>query len=84
VSVVLFTRQVRALDRLTRSTRRAGGKAMTRAEVIRALVDALISSGLRLDEHASESALGDYVAHRLGVYRSRRSRERRTSRRRSS
>jgi hypothetical protein len=78
VSVVLFARQVRALDRLTRSTRRADGKPMTRAEVIRALVDALISSRVRLNLHASEAALGDYIARRLGSGRGRGSRARRS------
>jgi hypothetical protein len=47
VSVVMFERQVLELDRLTTTIRSKTGAHLTRAEVIRALLDAL--SGSRLD-----------------------------------
>jgi hypothetical protein len=65
--VVLFNRQVERLDRLSRAARRSGGKAMTRAEIIRALIDALIASRTSLADHNSEAALRTYVGERLGA-----------------
>ena len=65
VSVVLFERQVASLDRLTRNVRRTIGKTMTRAEIIRALIDGLIASRIDVTEHASEAALRAHVARRL-------------------
>jgi hypothetical protein len=63
--VVLFERQVKSLDRLTRDVRRKSGRAMTRAEIIRALIDGLIVSGIRLTDHGSEAALRSHIAARL-------------------
>jgi hypothetical protein len=65
VSVVLFERQIVHLDRLTTEVRRKSGKAMTRAEVIRALIDGFISSGIDVSAHASEAALRAQIAQRL-------------------
>ena len=65
VSVVLFERQVASLDRLTQDVRRKIGKTMTRAEVIRALIDGLIASGIDVTKHASEAALRAHVSQRL-------------------
>jgi hypothetical protein len=65
VSVVLFERQVATLDRLTHTVRKKIGKTMTRAEIIRALIDALIASGIDMTEHPSEATLRAHVAHRL-------------------
>ncbi len=65
VSVVLFERQVKRLDRLTREVRRKSGRAMTRAEIIRALIDGLILSGIELTDHGSEAALRSHIAGRL-------------------
>jgi hypothetical protein len=65
VSVVLFRRQILQLDRLTADVRRKSGKAMTRAEVIRALIDGLITSGMDVTAHASEATLRAHVAERL-------------------
>jgi len=53
VSVVLFRRQVRQLDQLTAQIRRTNAVRLTRAELIRALIDALIES--RLDLTTTES-----------------------------
>ena len=65
VSVVLFERQVASLDRLTHNVRKKIGKTMTRAEIIRALVDGLIASGIDITRHASEATLRDHVLGRL-------------------
>jgi hypothetical protein len=54
VSVVLFDRQVAFLDRFARLVRRVNGATLTRAEIIRALVEALWRS--RLDPPADASA----------------------------
>jgi hypothetical protein len=65
VSVVLFERQVKRLDALTRDVRRKTGRAMTRAEIIRALIDGLIVSGIDLTDYGSEAALRTHIAGRL-------------------
>jgi hypothetical protein len=65
VSVVLFERQVIHLDRATTEMRRRSGMAMNRAEVIRALIDGLITSGLDITQHGSEAALRSYIAKTL-------------------
>jgi uncharacterized protein (DUF2342 family) len=67
VSVVLFDRQVHHLDRLTKDMRDRNGKAMNRAEVIRALIDGLIESGMDLADAGSEATLRARVARRLGT-----------------
>ena len=41
VSIVLFERQIIALDRFTAAVKRKSGVSLTRAEVIRALLDGL-------------------------------------------
>jgi serine protease Do len=45
---VLFRRQLVQLDRLSRIAGRDGRKAMTRAEIIRALIDGLVGSHINL------------------------------------
>jgi hypothetical protein len=65
VSVVLFARQIAHLDRLTRKARRRGHKGVTRAFLIRAVIDGVLASGLDLCAHASEAALREDVARRL-------------------
>jgi len=67
VSVVLFDRQVRHLDRLTTAGRGKTGKLLNRAEIIRALIDGLIVSGMDISGTASEGDLRDRVARRLGA-----------------
>jgi hypothetical protein len=69
VSVVLFERQVARLDGLTQNVRRKIGKTMTRAEIIRALIDGLIASGIDMTDHASEAALRAHVSRRLTTRR---------------
>jgi hypothetical protein len=66
VSVVLFDRQIDHLDRLA-ARRRGGrsGKILNRAEIIRALIDALIDSGMDVAASASEADLRARLARRL-------------------
>ena len=67
VSVVLFDRQIHDLDRLTKAMRTKSGKAMNRAEIIRALIDGLIESGMDVAGAGSEADLRARVARRLGT-----------------
>lgn len=64
VSVVLFDRQITHLDRLF--THR-DGKPLNRAEIIRALIDGLIDSGMDITSAGSEADLRARVARRLGT-----------------
>ena len=67
VSVVLFDRQISHLDRLTMRGRGARTKPFTRAEIIRALIDGLIDSGLDISASGSEADLRAKVARHLGT-----------------
>jgi len=67
VSVVLFDRQIVHLDRLTTDIRDRSGKAINRAEIIRALIDGLIESGMDITASGSEADLRARVARRLGT-----------------
>jgi hypothetical protein len=67
VSVVLFDRQIQDLDRLSTELRTKIGKKMNRAEIIRALIDGLIESGMDIAGAASEADLRARVARRLGT-----------------
>ena len=67
VSVVLFDRQILHLDRLTTDIRGRSGKVVNRAEIIRALIDGLIDSGMDVTATGSESDLRAKVARRLGT-----------------
>jgi len=67
VSVVLFDRQIRLLDRLAIDIRVKNGKQLNRAEIIRALIDGLIDSGMDISGTASEKELRTRVARRLGA-----------------
>jgi hypothetical protein len=66
VSVVLFDRQILQLDRLAINIRDTSGKALNRAEIIRALIDGLIDSGMDITAAASEADLRARVASQLG------------------
>ncbi len=66
VSVVLFDRQILQLDRLATDIRVKTGKVLNRAEIIRALIDGLIDSGMDVTPAASEADLRARVARRLG------------------
>ena len=64
--MVLFDRQILQLDRLAINIRGASGKALNRAEIIRALIDGLIDSGMDVTAAGSEADLRAKVARRLG------------------
>ena len=70
VTVVLFDRQIVFLDRLGADIRAASGVAISRAHVIRALIDALSESDLDLTGTRSEADLKAILTARLGRYRS--------------
>jgi len=67
VSVVLFDRQIVHLDRLATGVRGKNGKMLNRAEIIRALIDGLLDSGMDISGTASEADLRSRVARRLGT-----------------
>jgi hypothetical protein len=67
VSVVLFDRQIVHLDRLSTDIRGRSGKAINRAEIIRALIDGLIDSGMDITGSGSEADLRARVARRLAT-----------------
>src|SRR6266542_1533729 len=64
VSVVLFDRQDLLLDRLATAVRPKNGKQFNRAEIIRALIDGLIDSGMDIRGPASSTLLRSRVARR--------------------
>src|SRR6185369_10520586 len=65
VSVVLMDRQIVRLDRLVSEIHRATGAILTRAGVIRALVDGVVGSGLDVTSVSSEFDLRDRIASRF-------------------
>jgi hypothetical protein len=67
VSVVLFDRQILHLDRLATEVRSKSGKILNRAEIIRALIDGLIDSGMDVTGSSSEADLRGRIARRLGT-----------------
>ena len=66
VTVVLLNRQIVYLDRLAADIRAKTGAAIKRAEIIRALIDALAESALDLTAAKSEAELKDILTARLG------------------
>jgi hypothetical protein len=67
VSVVLFDRQISHLDQLATDMRSKSGRMLNRAEIIRALIDGLIDSGMDVTAAGSEADLRARVARRLGT-----------------
>ena len=67
VSVVLFDRQIAHLDDYGNDTPRANRRPLNRAEIIRALIDALIESGMDIAAVSSEADLRARVARRLAT-----------------
>jgi hypothetical protein len=67
VSVVLFDRQILHLDHLATNIRDRSGRPANRAEIIRALIDGLIDSGLDVTASSSEADMRARVARRLGT-----------------
>jgi hypothetical protein len=64
---VLFDRQIVHLDRLAATIRNKTGKAINRAEMIRALIDGLIDSEMDVTAAGSEADLRARVSRRLGT-----------------
>jgi hypothetical protein len=69
VTVVLFNRQIVFLDRLASNIRAQSGAAISRAQLIRSLVDAVADAEIDLTASTSESDLKATVLARLGRYR---------------
>jgi hypothetical protein len=69
VTVVLFDRQIVFLDRLCADIRAGSGVAISRAHVIRALIDGLTEAGLDLTGARSEADLRALFTSRLGRIR---------------
>ena|SRR5712671_3806502 len=65
VSVVLMDRQIVRLDRLAAEIHRGSGAIITRAGVIRALVDGVVGSGLDVTKVSTEFELRDRIAARF-------------------
>jgi hypothetical protein len=65
VTVVLFNRQIVYLDRLALEIRQHTGAVVKRAEIIRALIDALAASELDLTTATSEADVKNRVASKL-------------------
>lgn len=69
VTVVLFNRQIVFLDRLAANIRAKTGAAVSRAQLIRALIDAVTESDIDLTAATSEQELKSTLIARLGRYR---------------
>jgi hypothetical protein len=66
VSLVLFDRQIAYLDHLSATIRRKTGRAVNRTQIVRALIDALVGSGVNLSSAISETDLVDRLTRKLG------------------
>ena len=69
VTVVLFNRQIVFLDRLAANIRAQSGAAISRAQLIRALLDAVADADVDLTAATSEADLKSTILSRLGRYR---------------
>jgi hypothetical protein len=69
VTVVLFNRQIVFLDRLAANIRAQSGAAISRAQLIRALLDAVTDADVDLTTAMSEADLKATLLARLGRYR---------------
>ena len=69
VTVVLFNRQIVFLDRLAANIRAQSGAAISRAQLIRALIDAMAEGDIDLTAARSEKDLKATLMSRLGRYR---------------
>jgi hypothetical protein len=68
VTVVLFDRQIEFLDRLASSIRAQNGVAISRAQLIRALVDAVADADIDLSTTRSEADMKALLLSRLIRY----------------
>lgn len=69
VTVVLFNRQIVFLDRLAANIRAQSGAAISRAQLIRALLDAVADADVDLTTATSETDLKTTILSKLGPYR---------------
>jgi hypothetical protein len=69
VTVVLFNRQIVFLDRLAANIRARSAAAISRAQLIRALLDAVAEGDVDLTTATSEADLKATILARLGRYR---------------
>src|SRR5262245_53419900 len=69
VTVVLFKRQIVFLDRLAANIRAQSGAAISRAQLIRAVLDAVADADVDLTTSTSETDLKATMLARLGKYR---------------
>ena len=69
VTVVLFNRQIVFLDRLAANIRAQSGAAISRAQLIRAVLDAVADADVDLTSSTSETDLKATMLARLGQYR---------------
>jgi hypothetical protein len=69
VTVVLFDRQIAFLDRLAGNIRAHSGASISRAQLIRALVDSVSEAEIDLTASTSEADLKTTLVARLGRYR---------------
>ncbi len=69
VTVVLFNRQIVFLDRLAANIRAQSGAAISRAQLIRALLDAVADADVDLTTSTSETDLKATILARMGKYR---------------
>ena len=60
--MLLFVRQITQLDYILHGVKQPDGKRLTRASLIRAMLDGLLDGGLRLDTRTTEVELRDRVA----------------------
>jgi hypothetical protein len=65
VSMVLFDRQIVGFDRIINDIRQRTGKVMSRAALIRAIIDGLFESEFEIKTVGSEQELRARVAQRL-------------------
>ena len=69
VTVVLFNRQIVFLDRLAANIRAQNGAAISRAQLLRSLVDAVADADVDLTTATSEADVKSAILARLGRYR---------------
>jgi hypothetical protein len=69
VTVVLFNRQIVFLDRLSANIRAQSGAAISRAQLIRSVVDAISDADVDLTTATSEADLKAAILSRLGRFR---------------
>lgn len=65
VTVVLLNRQIVFLDSLSTEIRKNTGAAVKRAEILRALVDAIEESGLDISHTQSEKEIKEFLQAQL-------------------